>query len=446
LTTPLTKNKWKNIMLKAITKFGNFWKKTLDNNTVILVYALFLSVLIWLVVSINIYPTAPKTYTDIELEINTAGTSAEQNNLNPVSIGVENVTVTIAGNRSQIGKISKDEIFAVAKPENVTSPGEYELNISIQNSTGIGFDVTNISPQTVKVYFDEIVSKDFAVIPDHKNIVPEDENYFFDDVIVTPEIVKIKGAKTRLDKVATVKAVFEDSEKLSDAATFHTSKLSLFDADNTLLDVNEYTMPTLDLTMDIPVYEKRDLKLQYAFQNAPKGFDTSTLNFSLSNSYITVGASKNILGTTDTFDLGYIDIKTLSLDTPLTFDIALPENYKNISNINQVTATLENEGYFSKKITMSGNKLAEGIKNKPADFDINLITQYVTFKVNGPSEIVKDLTVDDVVVEIDLSDLNIEVGTFQAPIDVVFTSNTAVWAEQSEKISFSATRVSKPTI
>ncbi|MDR0983739.1 MAG: hypothetical protein LBL93_01835 [Ruminococcus sp.] len=427
-------------MLKTITKLSNFWRRSLENNTVILVYALFLSVLLWLAVSINIYPTAPKTYTDIELEINTTGTSAEQNNLSPVSVSTENVTVTITGNRSQIGKISKNEIFAVAKPENVTSPGEYELNISIQNSTGIGFEVSKITPQSVKVYFDEIVSKDFAVIPDFKNIVPEDENYFFDDVVVTPEIVNIKGAKTRLDKVKTVKAVFSDKQKLSDTATFHTSELSLLDTDNTPLDVNEYTMPILDLTVDIPVYEKRDLRFEYLFQNTPRNFDTSSLKFSLSNSYITVGASKNILGTTDTFDLGYIDIKTLSLNTPLTFDIALPENYKNISAIEQVTATLENEGYYTKKITISGNKLEEAIKNKPADFDINLITQYVTFRVNGPSEIVKDLTADDVVIEIDLSDLNIEVGTFQAPIDVVFPNNSDVWAEQSERISFSATR------
>jgi YbbR domain-containing protein len=398
-----------------------------------------LSVLIWFIVSINIYPTAPKTYTDIKLEINTAGTSAEQNNLSPVSMSTKTVSVTIAGNRSQIGKISKDEIFAVAKPENINSPGEYELNISVQNSTGIGFDITNISPKSVKVYFDEIVSKDFAVIPDYKNIVPEDTNYFFDDVVVTPEIVKIKGAKTRLEKVQTVKAVFDDKEKISEAATFHTSELSLFDSDNNSLSTDEYTVPTLDLTVTIPVYEKRDLKLQYEFQNVPKGFDTSTLNFILSSNYITVGASKNMLGTAETLDLGYIDIKTLSLDTPLTFPIELPENYKNISNIQEVTASLQNKNYTSKRLTVSGDKLEEAIKNKPGHFDINLLTQSVSFNVNGPSSIIKDLTADNVVVEIDLSNLNLEIGTFQAPFTVIFPQSPSAWAEQSEKVSFTAT-------
>ncbi len=105
--------------MKFFRNFKNNVLNSLNNNMAIVIYAVIISVILWFVISITIYPTTPKTFNNVPLDIDITGTSAESNGLSVIESSTEKVNVTIMGNRSRIGNLKAEDLVAKAVVENV---------------------------------------------------------------------------------------------------------------------------------------------------------------------------------------------------------------------------------------------------------------------------------------------------------------------------------------
>ena len=101
----------------------NNLRSALTTNPAMIIYSVLIAIIAWFIISITVYPT-PKTLSNIPVEVDITGTSAEENGLSVISYETKKVTVTIQGNRSSIGSLSADDLVASAVVENVTSAGE----------------------------------------------------------------------------------------------------------------------------------------------------------------------------------------------------------------------------------------------------------------------------------------------------------------------------------
>ena len=179
--------------MKLLKNIKNYILNSFNNNTAMIIYSIIIAILMWFVISITIYPTAPKTLSNVPLEIDITGTSAEENDLSVISASAKNVTVTIKGERSRIGSLTADDLVAKAVIENVNSAGEKSLNINVTGKdSDVKFEVTDIKPSKVDVMFDRIDTREYDLTVNAPNITAADGLYMDkSEFKVTPSVIEI---------------------------------------------------------------------------------------------------------------------------------------------------------------------------------------------------------------------------------------------------------------
>lgn len=88
-----------------------------------MIFSIITAIFLWFAISINLYPTTPRTISHIPLTVDITGTAAELNGYSVIDYSVKEVTVQIEGNRSQVGNLDANDMIATPVVENVTSSG-----------------------------------------------------------------------------------------------------------------------------------------------------------------------------------------------------------------------------------------------------------------------------------------------------------------------------------
>ena len=122
--------------------------------------------------------------------------------------------------------------------------------------------------------------------------------------------------------------------------------------------------------------------------------------------------------------LGYIDFKTLDLESGYTFDVELPEKFINVAHTETVTVTFDWTEMVAKEFTVTNLSL----QNVPIGYDAKLLTDRITkVKIIGPADVLETLTSDDLVAQIDLSKRSVETGQFKTALSIFAPLKDLVW-------------------
>ena len=149
--------------MKKMGKIHDFLEKIFNTKPFSVVFSILCAVLIWFSVSVTTYKTTHVTFYNIPLSDDISGTLAEANGLSTVSCNVESVTVELEGNRSQIGRLTREDLKAHLQLGNINSAGEFNFDIAVQSDTGISFNTLSISPAYATVKLDKIETETFDV-------------------------------------------------------------------------------------------------------------------------------------------------------------------------------------------------------------------------------------------------------------------------------------------
>lgn len=424
-------------MRENIKKFRRTVRKFLDSNIATVVYSVLIAIILWFFISITIYPTTPKTFTNIPIEVDITGTSAEENGLSVISSSSKSATVTIKGNRSSIGALSADDLVAHAVVENVTSAGEKELEIEVYGKkSNIEFEVTSINPSSLVVVFDKIDTKEFPVTVEAPNIKAADGLYMdVSEFKATPETIEISGPSKQLERIERVVAFVEDEQELDTAYTFHTSDIVLYDKDDSKLDTKKLTFDTSELEVDISVYMQQKLGLSYDLKYAPSGFDKEFLPLEMNVDSISLASPNTDLEKIDTWSLGSIPLYDIEWDYSETFELEIPDNYKNLSNLSSVSVKLNTDGLASKTVTVNDISIV----NAPSDYNCTVNSYGLVFDIIGPEEDIAEITEKDIIATVDLLKYTIQSDSFIADATISFSNYDKVWAVGLQKVSIEAT-------
>lgn len=426
--------------------------KSFHNDATIIIYSLIISILAWLIISINMYPSTYQTLKNVPVNIDIEGTSAAANNLQVVSHNVENVNVKINGQRTDIGDLKASQLRASVVIENVTSAGEYILGFNIEMADGSknNFTVESITPSTITVDFDEYATKEIPVEANTPNVSVE-SGYYKDTVVCTPSVIEISGPKNQIDSVEKLVVNVNDELHLDNYYTAYSSDWTLY-SESGIVDNKNIEIPENEFKVDIPVYMKKELELTYTLQNVPSYFDESSIEFELSPSSIVVTSPNKALLEQTTWHIGYIDLRDVTADSTFTFEIELPSGYQNLSGDTTVTAKLKSDNLETKTFANMSNI---SIINAPSQYDISLMTKSISPVLIGPAEDIEKITDMDIVLEIDVSSIlplrageeysvNVNVltpnydkvwtqGTYMAVIQVDEAQETTVSSDSSSK-------------
>ncbi len=328
----------------------------------------------------------------------------------------ESVDITLIGNKADLYIAKQSPTNEVVIDLWGLKPGTHKVDIKYdQLSSGIKYSI-NPSVATVVIY--EKVSATKTLSIDLLNQDSLDQRYIIDEMTSNTDSVVIKGASYKIDKVATVKALvdvktlpkFELGEKITVNAT-----LRAYDEAGNVVDVEiSPANVTVDLVINSPSKE-------VPIQVVPTGnviYNMGISNFIINDNEktnVTIYGPSDVLATIE-YIPAYINIEGLSEDTQFKVDLEKPVGVKYMS-VNSATIDVKLSSDIS---NAEIDDVVINVINKGSNYGVKPIGfDSVPIKIKGVTDIVNDITADDIYVYVDLKGLG--VGTHE--VDIIVTGN-----------------------
>lgn len=410
--------------------------KGLKNNLSLAIYSFIIAILVWIIVSMTIYPSVPKTIFNVPLDIDITGTSASDNGLSVISCDTSSVTVEVLGSRAQVGNLNNENLKAHIDASSVTSVGKKDLKISITSNSGIQYEVKSVTPSTATVLFDKYETRDFPVTPLIPNI-SFDKNKTVNDqeFLCEPNVITITGPSAQLNKIAGCYAVSNKELKLDSSYTVANDEIQLYSDDGAIIDQSSLKVNTTSFIINIPVLTQKTVGLDVSVINAPSTFDTKCLKFNMSADKITIASKNSMSEIPDILEIGKIDLRDLDIGYSKTFElknILETGNYINRSNLESVTVTLDSDGLAKKKIYINNFS----VSNPPdKNYKYEVLTKQLEVTLVGPQNVINDVTSSDVSAYIDLINAVITGEQFVYDVSISCPKYDNIWALTNSKLS-----------
>lgn len=386
--------------MKTNKKFS--FTKLFYNNKFLVFFSLITAFVIWSVISLNQNPIRQKVFSDVTVNITTENTVASELGLDIISGGVgEKVNVTVSGPNYIVSSMNVNDILVSASLSDVTAAGEYELTLTAtQNSSKTGYSFVSIVPDKILVDFDYIDTKEFTVVADAVGAAAV-KGLVVDTPVVSDSentTISIKGARTEMNKIASVVASAQVNKTLSATESFDAT-IQLLDEKGKELDQKPFTLSTNEIKISVPISKKAVLPLTASFDNAPDEF-SKAVSYKLSTKTVTVLGPEATINKLKSIPLASVDISKLS-KTNNRFDVALilPDGVKLVDNIQTVTITFDTSDLQEKAFTVKTVKYI----NVTAGLSPKASAAIKNVSVIGPKSVVKKLEAGDLYALVDLS-------------------------------------------
>lgn len=411
-------------MIKELKSFS--FRKLLYNRRFTVPFSIFLSLVLWMIITIEQKPIIQRSFSDMTVTINMENTFAAENKMSIVGdISQQRFTVLVMGQNHVVTALTSKEINLYASAASVDSPGEYDLTVSATEATSAGdYDIISITPKTIKVSFDYMETREFTVEAVAEGAAASSGLIAEAAVVsgIESNTITITGPRTVVNSIETVRAKAEVNKTLSQSETFDASVV-LFDKDEKEISKEHLQFSTNQVKITVPISKKKTVPVKVDFSNTPKNFDKNSISASVNYSEV------NIIGTPETVDkikevsLSSIDITTLTNKTE-TFEVSvkLPEGVRMLDAIESFEVTVNLSAYREKTITVSKivyTGLGEGLSASGSSSIKNV-------KICGPASVIRNLKESVSYAEINLTDK--KAGAHAVNAVISFEGYDNVWA------------------
>ncbi|MGI5892963.1 MAG: YbbR-like domain-containing protein [Candidatus Merdivicinus sp.] len=398
-----------------------------DNDYFVKIFALLAGVIAWFAVMISQMTDTNWTIYNVPVQINYEGSIPQSLGLQRIGDTEIMISVNVTGKNSKVQRLTPDDFNASISLNSVNKAQSYTLPIDVtKKNNDPDYQITGYSETTATLVFDKIVSKQLTVQINAPKLSAADD-YIMQQPYADVENIVITGPQNEIDKIdRCVVNIDNDNENLTENLVV-TGTPVLLDEKGTVLTSEHLTIEPSVVEVTVPVYKTKKMTLQPEFINVPKGFPLDELDYTLSQNAILVAASPEIIDNQDSITIGPIDFRTIDIGKEFTLDVVLPAGYINQENVTSVTLTIPSWGLSSR--TFSIPKTNFVLENVPAGFEASVIQQTLSnVKIVGDSNVVEDLTADDLVVSIDLSEVTAIKGQYNVTARVYCQNSVAAWA------------------
>ncbi len=384
--------------------FKRFAKGFLGNLKTI-IQALLFSVVIWLFISIQIFPDITMHISDIPVKYEPTSFMNDEN-LHITSIDVSKVAIQIEGKRYSISDLTADDFSAVCDLSGIYEAGDHSVDINVfltDDSKKCQIMTTNLK---ANVHVVKIVTRELEIKPNTNSVTVADGMQIEGDVTVEPSTVYITGEESLVNSVSRAEALAE----YNDGDLDHTAGLPatpvFYNKSGSRLVSPSFSYSTALFTVNVPVYKVKTLPVQVKFTGSKNsyGFTAEELEYELSLDEITIASPDSSIDNLDAIDIGEVSISSLTLKDiqgGITLPIELPEGYKNISGNRSLTVTFPQSDDFGQLgFTVPSENFT--IINIPKNYDVKMLTNEMVVNVVGYSDYIQEMTSADIHATINL--------------------------------------------
>ena len=389
-----------------------------DNRLFLLVASLLCAIISWSIVTLTFDSEGAREFTVSEI--------APQ---------VGSVRVRVEGSGTVIGQLSASDLMVYPNYANVSGSGEQTLTLQarVASSQFSSNDITLtvISPTTATIVFDRVSEKTLPVTVDSNGLSVAD-GYMLYRSNPVPSEVTITGPQSELDAITSVVAPVTVDSELSDSTSVTTS-LELRDENGNTITPEYAELDNASANVTLTVYQVRELPLAVDFINVPTGFDTSSLNYSLSQETMLVaGPTRTVSALTElsvvSFDLG----QQFALDRDYQLQVELPSGLVALDDTTNVTLSFDTANMGSVTLNVPNIRTV----NMPSNYDVEVMSERVTnVTLYGPADEIAELSPESVVAQLDCQNLQITAGQQTLPVTIQVPSSSRIFAVGSYTVT-----------
>lgn len=415
------------------------------NNATLLLIAIICAIAAWFIVAMTIYPSESKTINNIPLKIDLSGTAAADNGLFVTDKNVEKVSVSFDCSRTDYSRINAETLEAYVEFDNITTEGKKTLTIKVEPTNDAELTNLRVYPETVVVELNKFEFKTISVKPKADKITVA-EGKIFGNKTCEPAEITLKGPASKLATITDCYAVSD--KELRDLDTsysgLNSDRFEFYDADGNIVDSTYITADPSTVNISIPVLTQKTVPFKVILSvPTNSNFDKESLDFTITPSELTIASGSSDVTLTDapleipitlsTLDIGYS--KDFSIENMLT-----GKNVNNVSGIETVNVTLNDEGLASKEITLLGGNV--GLLHVPSDgYSYSIVTETLTVKLIGPADVINDIKAADLDAEVNLlgEDTSKNPDQFSYNVNVSCRTHNNVWCVEPPTVNIKKT-------
>lgn len=384
------------------------------NNLKTIIQALIISVVIWVFISIQIFPDISMHIQDIPVTCEPTS-FMEDEDLHISAIDTSKVTVQIEGKRYSMSSLTADDFKATCDLSEVYSSGTYTVPINVVlTNTDVQCTIST-SGLTAAVTVVKIITREVNVIPNTNSLTIADEMQIEGDVTVYPDKVEITGEETLVRSVDHIQAVASYDEGPIDHSMAISASPMYFNRNGIKLVSPAVTCSASEFVVNVPVYKVKTLPIQVKFTGSKNttGFSVDDLEYTMSIDELTIASPDSSIDNLDAIDIGEIPLSSLTLKDlqgGKTLPIELPDGYKNISGNKSVTVSFPQAEEFGQLgFTVPSDNIT--VINKPSNYDVKILTNEIVVNVVGYSNYIQTMTSSNIYATVNLLGMELTQGT-----------------------------------
>ncbi len=377
-----------------MTRISSFLSSLLRNNRVLAILSFAASFIIWFNLSQVYNPVSTRDISGVPVTFRVASSLASDG-YEVIKNKDITVDVTVSGKTAYIAALSANDVNIVA---NITGQGEKTW--TLDGSDNRNFSVVEMSMNQVTVMTD-IYNRDGEIfdVTAKANNVSAPEGLIADAPKVTDSEfsqIKITGAQSVIDSIATVVCEAEVNQLLKDTTDFEGS-IVLYDENGKNIDSSYVFLEFDKATITVPISMRKEVPVVATFVNAPKD---NPIKASTDISTVVVKGPQSVIEKLTSVELAPIDFADITPNaTEFTQSIVMPESVTSSDGITEVTVKLSMSGIASKTLTVTNDSfrpenVTSGLTATMESFDVTII---------GPSAELRRITAEDISVIADLS-------------------------------------------
>lgn len=407
-------------------------KEKLVNNFGLKVISVVFAIILWLTIINVIDPYDDELIAGIPVDLINQETLTDMGYTFEVLEG-STISITAYGPKSIIDSLTNADFYAYADFSTISPLSDY-VDIQIRcTKSGISNSNLDITLRTSEVKLN-IENREARTVDVDVSLIGEvATGYVAGDFDVSPMSIKVTGAESVVESIASVVAEYDISGASLDISD--NVSLKLYDENGVEIDKTGLILSREDVRVRVPILVKKVVPINYAYNGTVKtGYKISGIEYSLGN--VVIAGTAAAVEAVESLDLPaeLIDVSGISTDTAYSVRVShyVPSNVKILSDV-VAEVTVKVEPLVEKSFTIQTDGIE--IQNKNSAFTYSILRNTVDVNYSGLSTDIEKIVTAGIKASVDVEGLGI--GTHIVDLKLENTNNCVALGEYTVTITVS---------
>lgn len=365
-------------------------KNRLKNNTKIKLISLLSALVLWLYVMTVEDPVETRTFSDIPVTI-TNMSVLEERGLTIYPKEELLADISIRANLSSLRPINRDNIYIYGR---LDDPKEGKNVVYLQANLPERINKYDIKPNVITLDLEKVVNEKRSISVD----VEGEPKINIDNIETNKKTVDVSGPRTLVNKVTSIKATLDASDKYKDFST----KLKLVPVDANGDVVKGVKLDDNFVVATVKFLQEKVVPVKLVFDDSVSN-QSNLENYSINPKDITIEGKKEALDNINGINTKPITANDLKSNNSIDVALDIPKDVKIKNNISSIKLNINKNITSEFLISKSDIEIVSKESETGKEVDLSKIPENIKITVSYSDEI-KDLSQKDIQLYIDMAD------------------------------------------